>query len=81
MTAPTDAASGEITASDVVVIEIGTNASGGSNQITNPGSAGSNKIDVAGTFADSGSMAVGIVTDDQVGVSATVGESLTFYNQ
>lgn len=77
-TSPTDAAANEITANDKVVIEIGTNASGGANQIINPGTTGSKRIDIGGNFGDSGSMAVSILTDEQVVVTATVDPSITF---
>jgi len=78
LTAPTNAAAGEITASDKVVVEIGTNASSGANQITNPGSAGTYTISIGGTFGDSGRLAVAILADEQVTVTATVDPSLSF---
>lgn len=71
---------GAIAATSVVTVEIGTNATAsgtGSNQITNPGSGGSNTIAIAGTMTDSGSLAVAIMTDDQVTVSATVDPTIT----
>lgn len=67
-------------ATDTVIIEIGTNAtSGGSgdDQIDNPGSAGSKTITITGPSPDSGTLAVPILTDDQVVVSATVDPSIT----
>ncbi len=76
-TAPTDAASGEIAAGSCVQIEIGTNASGGSNQITNATSDGSKTIPITGTFGDTGSFAVPIMTGDQVTVTATVDPTIT----
>ncbi len=60
LTAPTDAASGEITGLHCVQIQIGTNADSGSNQITNPGSSGSYEVDVYGAFGDQAIYAVGI---------------------
>lgn len=69
-TAPTDAASGEIIASSTVRILIGTNASGGTNQITNPATSTSYEISFGGTFGDSGDMGVAIVDDNQVSVTA-----------
>ena len=48
---------GTVAAGDQVTIKIGTNATGGTNQITNPTPTGGNEsfqIDIAGTMADSG---------------------------
>lgn len=73
--APTDAGGSEIAANDFVVIEIGTNAStgqAGNTQITNPSSVGSYRIFVGGSFGDEGRIAVPVLTDNQVAVSATV---------
>jgi len=77
-TAPTDAAAGEIAAASCVIIEIGTNATSGTNQITNPGSAANYTVDVGGTFGDAGTLGVSIVDSDQVSVTATVDPFLTF---
>jgi len=79
LTAPSTAAT-YINGSSVVTVEIGTNATAdeaGDEQITNPGSSGSNKIDIGGTFGDTGSLAVPIMTEDQVTVSATVDPTVT----
>src|SRR3989304_8314923 len=60
LTAPSGAST-YIAGSSRVVVEIGTNATTegtGNEQIVNPGSSGSNKIDIGGTFGDTGSMAV-----------------------
>jgi len=78
LTAPTNAAAGEITANDKVVVEIGLNASGGNAQITNNSSAATYIIAVGGTFGDTGNIAVVIVTDEQIPVTATVNPSITF---
>ncbi len=81
LTAPTNAASGEIATNACVRIKIGDNATtggAGAKQITNPSSAGSNAITLAGAFGDTGTITVTILTDDQVAVSATVDQSLTF---
>ena len=72
LTPPTDAAAGEIAANDKVIITIGTNASGGAIQITNPSSAGAYAVTLAGNFGDTGGIGVPIVVDDQVAVTATV---------
>lgn len=74
-TAPTDASSGEIAADSCVMIEIGTNADSGSNQIINP-TAGVKDIDIAGDFGDTGKIKVSIISG--VTVSATVAETLSF---
>jgi len=50
----------------------------GNNHITNATTAGSKKIDIAGTFGDSGSLAVSILTDEQVVVTASVDPSFSF---
>lgn len=71
LTHPTNAANGDIASNDKIIVEIGLNASGGNAQIQNPG-AGTHVIAIAGTFGDSGQIAVAIITDDQVVVSVTV---------
>lgn len=72
LTPPTDAAAGEIAANDIVIVTIGTNASGGANQITNPASAGAYAVRLAGNFGDTGGIGAPIQADDQVAVTATV---------
>ncbi len=65
-------------AAATVNIQYGTAASGGTNRVTNP-AAGNNKIIyLAGTVGDAGSMAISIISDDQVVVTATVEPSFTF---
>jgi hypothetical protein len=76
LTAPTDATTGEITAGRCVQIEIGTNADSGSNAINNPASPGTYTVDIAGTFGDTGSFALNIVSDDQIDISASVDPTL-----
>ncbi len=71
-TAPTDAGGSEITGGHIVVIRIGTNASGGSGQIVNPSSAQTAVIGLSGTFGDTAEVSVPILTTDQVTVTATV---------
>src|SRR4030043_721356 len=76
---------GTIVASSVITIEIGTNATygvPGDTQIANPGSSGSNTINLAITTAadadiDTGSLAVAIMDEDQITVSATVNPTIT----
>lgn len=68
-------------ATDTIVIEIGNHASAGgagNDQIDNPSGTGSKTISITGPGADSGTLAVPILTDDQVTVSATVDPSITF---
>lgn len=68
-----------IAASSYIVIEIGTNASGGDTQIVNP-TAGSSTIDIAGTNGDVGSAIITTVADSSVSLTATVdaADTLTF---
>jgi len=68
----------DITAGSVIDIEIGTVASGGSNQVTNPGTAGSYQIALTGTIGDTGGMDVAITDDDQVSITASVDTYLLF---
>jgi hypothetical protein len=70
-----------VAATSVIVIEIGTHATfgtTGTNQITNPSSAASAEIAIAGTFGDSGELDVPIMDDDQVTVTASVDTFITF---
>jgi len=70
-----------VTAGSVIRIKIGTNAtnqSTGVRQITNTTTNGSKVIAISGTFTDTGNITVNILTDDQVAVTATVDQSLTF---
>jgi hypothetical protein len=64
-----------------VQIEIGTNATEGGigdTQIVNATTTGSKTISIGGTMADSGSLAVGLISDDQVVISGTVDPSFSF---
>ncbi len=82
LTAPSDGVGAAAIAADACVqIEIGTNATTGATgdtQITNHASAASYTISIGGTFGDTGDIVINILNDDQVSVSATVDESLTF---
>ncbi len=71
-------ASATITAGRCVRVLIGTNAAGGSNQITNGAADDDDTVAIAGTFGDTGTLSVDIITDDQVVVTATVDPSITF---
>ncbi|MEZ4200031.1 MAG: hypothetical protein R3B69_00275 [Candidatus Paceibacterota bacterium] len=71
--------SATIDADDDVVIKIGTNADGGTNQITNPGSGGSYEIDITsgtGANGDAGHTRVAIL--DNVDVTAQVDTTFDF---
>lgn len=79
LSAPTSGG-GTLSAGNCIRIRIGTNAStggAGTNQITNA-SVGLKVISVAGTFGDSGDISVYLITDDQVSISATVPQALSF---
>ena len=69
---------GTITAASKVIIEIGLNASGGNAQIQNQATAATYTISIAGSFGDTGKIAIVILTDDQVQLTATVNPSITF---
>lgn len=71
-TAPTDSGPGSIPAISYVGIRIGTNATGGANQLLNPGSPVIAQIVINGTFGDTGLIGVPIVSDDSVAVTASV---------
>lgn len=68
-------------AAATIDIEYGTAATTGgtgTNRVTNP-AAGNNKvIYLAGTVGDSGSLAISILSDDQIVVTATVEPTFTF---
>ncbi|MBU1663340.1 hypothetical protein KJ627_03850 [Patescibacteria group bacterium] len=70
-----------VDADSAIEIEIGTNAAwqtAGNAQISNPNVVGSQIIRIAGTFGDTATLAVVILDDDQVIVTATVLGGLTF---
>ena len=81
-TAPTDGIGvAAIAANACVRIRIGSNATtggGGVMQLTNHATPGTYSIAIAGTFGNTGNIAVTLITDDQVAVAATVVESLSF---
>ncbi|HEX9503768.1 MAG TPA: hypothetical protein VF974_05630 [Patescibacteria group bacterium] len=68
---------GTIAATTVITVKIGVVA-GGTHQITNNSSAASYSITIGGTFGDTGTITIQIVTNSVVAVSATVPQSLTF---
>ncbi|MBI3115043.1 MAG: hypothetical protein HYZ09_00945 [Candidatus Kerfeldbacteria bacterium] len=71
---------GTIAASSVIAVEIGTHATAGATgdtQITNP-TASSTTVAIAGTFGDSGTLAINIIADDTVDITATVDPTITF---
>lgn len=72
LTAPTDGiGAAAVAANDKIIITYD-----GTNSIN--ASAGTYVIAISGTFGDSGNITVQIITDDQVAVSSTVNQSLTF---
>jgi hypothetical protein len=73
--------SSAVTAGHTIRIKIGTNAtnqSTGTFQITNATTTGTKTVTIGGTFGDTGTVSVQLVTNDTVAVSATVPQSLTF---
>lgn len=73
LTAPTDGVgAATVAASDKIIITYNSTNS------TNASSAANYTIPVSGTFGDTGNMYITLLTDDQVAVTATVSESLTF---
>ena len=73
LTAPTDGVGAvAVAASDKVII---TYTSANS---TNPTTAGAKTISISGAFGDTGDIIVSILDDDQVAVSGTVAESMSF---
>ena len=77
LTAPTDAVGpSAISAGQKIGIRIGLNA-GGANQLTNPAVATIALIAIGGTFGDSNTIAIPIVSSDAVTVSATVPAATT----
>jgi len=72
LTPPTNALAGEIPAGSCVRIRIGTNASGGVNQIINPSTAVAHSIVLSGGFGDTGTAYTLNNDSDQVTVTATV---------
>jgi len=70
--------SGVITAASKIIVEIGLNATGGDQQITNHATAGTYTISIAGSFTDTGKIAIVILDNDQVIVSTTIDPYLTF---
>ncbi|MBI5405394.1 MAG: hypothetical protein HY976_04180 [Candidatus Kerfeldbacteria bacterium] len=75
---------GDFTNSETITIEIGTNATAsgtGANQINNQTSAQNNldpTIDITSGASDTGSVAVEVIADDSVNITATVDPSITF---
>lgn len=64
-----------------VRFRVGTNAvtgGTGTHQITNGTAATAHSVTLGGVFGDSGVLAIDIITDDQVSISATVDPTITF---
>lgn len=77
-------ASATMAAGRCIRLKIGTNATDttgsgpGTNQITNGAVDDDDSIAIAGTFGDTGTIAVDIIADDQVVITATLGPSISF---
>ena len=70
-----------IPANRCVQIRLGSNAisqASGTSQITNPVTATTSVISIAGTFGDNGVITTNIIDNDTVAVTATVAQSFTF---
>jgi len=73
-----------LTAGRCIRVRIGANATDvtgsgpGTSRITNGAVGSSDTITIGGTFGDSGIISADIIDDDQVTVSATVNQTLTF---
>lgn len=70
-----------ITAGHCVEIEIGSNATSGASgaiQITNHATPGTYQVTIGGSFGDTGATSVQVIADDQVVVTATVDQTLSF---
>lgn len=66
---------GAIAAASEITVKIGTNATAsgiGANQVANPATAGTYYLSIAGTFGDSGSIALPMLVTGSVGVTGTV---------
>jgi hypothetical protein len=69
-----------VVAGHTITVLIGTNATNqttGVNQITN-GTAGTTTLALSGTFGDTGTIAMPIIANDVVAVTATVNPTITF---
>lgn len=60
-----------------VNIEYGTAASG-TNRVTNPSAAATYVLDIGGTVGDTGKIAIAIIDDDQIPVTASVDPTISF---
>lgn len=72
---------GTITAGRCVQIEVGLNATAdvaGDAQVTNSTAGNDKKMDLTAGASDSGSLAISIIADDVVAVTATVNSTMTF---
>lgn len=69
---------GTITAGRCVQIEVGLNAAGGDTQVTNSSAGNDKKMDITAGVSDSASLAISIIANDVVAVTATVDPTLTF---
>lgn len=71
-----------LTAGYCIKIEMGTDATtggtGSSSTVTNGAADDDDTIAIAGSIGDTGTLAVDIITDDQVSITATVNSSISF---
>jgi len=70
-TAPTDSVPGSIPAGQFLGVRVGANA-GGVNRLMNPASPINTQIEISGTFGDTATTTIPIVSDDTVVVTAVV---------
>ncbi|MDF1496876.1 MAG: carboxypeptidase regulatory-like domain-containing protein [Patescibacteria group bacterium] len=80
LTPPINALPGTIAPNDIVNVYIGTNAVGGTNQLTNPATAGSYPITIGGGFGDIAYFAQAIMNSGSVSIDAQVGTTLQITN-
>ncbi len=81
LTHPTNGVNGDIAATDIVIVEIGLNATfgvAGDQQITNQAAANNYTITIGGTFGDTGQIGIVIIDDDQFTVTGTTDPTITF---
>ncbi len=82
-TAPTSGTD-YISASSILVVKVGTNADGGSNQITNPSSVGEYEVSMKNTYSagsggtETGEVSVPIVDDDTVNITGYIDTVMSF---
>ncbi|MFZ6015542.1 MAG: fibronectin type III domain-containing protein [Patescibacteria group bacterium] len=76
LTPPANAGPGTVPANNYIVMRVGTNAVGGINRLTNPGTVGQVNMSIAGGFGDQSQFAQ-YINDDRVLVHGTVPSTTT----